>query len=61
MSIVSHLGSHSVNCNYNVFLPYLENFCNSPLKMVCHKCGCVWRICDTLLLKTYKHTAGFVA
>ena len=60
MTTVRHLGCHSVNCNYNVFLPYLENFFNFALMMVCHKYGCVRRICDTLLLKPYKHTAGFV-
>jgi len=35
MTIVRHVGSHSVNCNCTVFLPYLETFCNFSLMMVC--------------------------
>jgi hypothetical protein len=48
--------SHSVNYNYTVFVPYLESFCNSALRMVCNKCGCFWWICDTLLWRSYKHS-----
>ena len=33
MTTATHVGSYSVYCNYTVFLPYLESFCGSDLKM----------------------------
>jgi len=34
MTSVTHVGSHSVNCNCSVFLPYLESFYSSDLTIV---------------------------
>jgi hypothetical protein len=50
------VGSHSVKCNYTVFLPFWKICVIVPWwGSAIH-----WRICDTLLWKPYKHTAGFV-
>jgi hypothetical protein len=53
---VAHAASQSVNYNYTVFVPYLESFCNSVRMIVCHKYGCCWWICDTMLWMAYKHS-----